>query len=61
VRGEDIVLGLPWLDAEQATLELGAERIFTLMGGIVIDNQVIERRPECLLLSSTKVQKLIRK
>jgi hypothetical protein len=31
------------------------------MDSIVIENQVIERRPECLITLSTKVQKLMRK
>jgi acyl-CoA reductase-like NAD-dependent aldehyde dehydrogenase len=38
----------------------GTEQRFTFMDGTVIDNQVIERRPECLVLSSTMVQKLTR-
>jgi hypothetical protein len=60
VRAADIVSGLPWLDDEHATLKFGAERLFTLFTkGIVIENQVIEIRPECALLSSTKVQKLM--
>jgi hypothetical protein len=52
-------MGLPWLDDEQATLKFDAERLFILMNGTVIENQVIERRPECLLLSSTKAQKFM--
>jgi hypothetical protein len=54
-------LGLPWLDDEQATLKFGAERLLALLDGTVIENQVIERRPERQLLSSTKVQKFMRK
>jgi hypothetical protein len=38
----DIDLGLPWLGDEQAALEFGTKRIFTLMDGTVIENQVIE-------------------
>jgi hypothetical protein len=30
------VMGLPWLDDEQATLKFGTERLFTLMDGQVI-------------------------
>jgi hypothetical protein len=31
-----IVMGLPWLDDEQATLKFGTERLFTLMDAQVI-------------------------
>jgi hypothetical protein len=51
LRAADIRLGLQWLDDEQATLKFDTERLFTLVDGIVIENQDIERRPECLLLS----------
>jgi hypothetical protein len=61
-RAADMVLGSPWLNDDQATLTFGTERlIITLMDGNVIKNQVIKRRTKCLLLSSTKVQKLMRK
>jgi hypothetical protein len=60
LRAADIVLGLPWLDDEQAGLKFGAERLFTLMDGTAIENQVIERHPECLLLL-TRVLKSMRK
>jgi hypothetical protein len=35
--------------------------VFILMDGTVVETTLEERRPECLLLSSTKVQKLMRK
>jgi hypothetical protein len=35
--------------------------VFTLTDGTAVETQLEERRPECLLLSSTKVQKLMRK
>jgi hypothetical protein len=52
---------LSWLDGEQATLQFCAERLFALMDGTWIEKQVIEQHPECLLLLSTWVEKLIRK
>jgi hypothetical protein len=57
----DLILGLPWLDDEQASLQFGTTRVFTLMDGHAMDTTLEERRLECLLLSSTKVQKLMRK
>jgi hypothetical protein len=33
VRVADMVLGLPWLDDEQASLKFGHVRVFTLMDG----------------------------
>jgi hypothetical protein len=54
-------MGLPWLDDEQAFLQIGSTRVFTLMDGTAVETTLEERRPECLLLSSTKVQKLMRK
>jgi hypothetical protein len=48
------------LDDEQATLQFGTTRVFTLMDGTYVETTLEERRPECLLLSSTKVQKLMR-
>jgi hypothetical protein len=61
LRAANIVLGLPWLDDKQATREFGADRLFTLRDGTIIENQVIERPPQCLLMSSTKAQKMMRK
>jgi hypothetical protein len=57
----DLVLGLPWLDDEQASLQLGATRVFTLTDGTSLETQIEERRHERLLMSSTKVPKLMRK
>jgi hypothetical protein len=54
-------LGLPWLDEEQASLQFGSTRVFTLMDRTTVETQEEERRPECLLMPSTKVQKLMRK
>jgi hypothetical protein len=31
--GADIVLGLPWLDDEHASLQFGTTHVFTLMDG----------------------------
>jgi hypothetical protein len=33
LRGADLVLGLPWLDDERASLQFGTTRVFTLMDG----------------------------
>jgi hypothetical protein len=56
-----MVLGLPWLDDEQASLQFGTTRVFTLMDSTTVETQIEERHPKYLLLSSTKVQKLMRK
>jgi hypothetical protein len=61
LRVADLVLGLPWLDNEHASLQLYASRVFTLMDGTSVETQLEERSPECLLMSSTRVQKLMRK
>jgi hypothetical protein len=61
LRTADLILGLPWLDDEQATLQFGTTKVFTLMDGRAVKTTIEERRPECLLMSSTKVQKLMRK
>jgi hypothetical protein len=61
LRAADLVLGLPWLDDEHPSLQFGTTRVFTLVDGIAVETQVEERRPECLLMSPTKVQKLMRK
>jgi hypothetical protein len=61
LRATNIVLGLPWLDDEQASLQFGTTRAFTLMDGIAVDTQLEERRPECLLMSSYKIQKRMRR
>jgi hypothetical protein len=61
LRVVDMVLGLPWLDNEHASLQFGTTRIFTLMDGTAVETQLEERRHECLLMPSTKVQKLMPK
>jgi hypothetical protein len=61
LRVADLIRGLPWLDDEQASLQFGSPRVFALMDGSTVETMLEERRPECLLLSSTKVQKLMRK
>jgi hypothetical protein len=61
LRDADLAMGLPWLDDEQASLQFGTTRVFTLIDGTTVETQLEERRPECLLMSSTKVQKLMRK
>jgi hypothetical protein len=61
LRAADLVMGLPWLDDEQASLQFGTTRAFTLMDGTALATLLEERRPECLLMSSTKAQKLMRK
>jgi hypothetical protein len=61
LRAADLILGLPWLDDEHASLQFGSTRVFTLMDGTSVETKLEERRHECLLMSSTKVQKLMRK
>jgi hypothetical protein len=63
LRAADLVLGLPWLDDVHAFLPFGTTRVFTLMdGGTTVETQIEEeRRHECLLMSSAKIQKLMRK
>jgi hypothetical protein len=61
LRAADLVLSLPWLDDEQATLQFGTTRVFTLIGGIAVEIQATERRHECQLMSSSKIQKIMRK
>jgi hypothetical protein len=61
LRAANLIMGLPWLDDEHASLQFGSTRVFTLMDGTSIETTLEERRPECLLMSSTKVQKLMRK
>jgi hypothetical protein len=60
VRAIDLILGLPWLDDEHASLQFGSTRVFTLMDGTTVETTLEERRPKYLLMSSTKVQKLMR-
>jgi hypothetical protein len=61
LRAADLIMGLPWLDDEHASLQFGSTRVFTLMDGTTVETTLEERRPECLLMSSAKVQKPMRK
>jgi hypothetical protein len=61
LRGADLIMGLPWLDDEHASLQFGSTMGFTVMDGTSVETQLEERRLECLVMSSTKVQKLMRK
>jgi hypothetical protein len=61
LRAADLVMALPWLHDKQASLQFGSTKVFTLMDGIAVETTLEERRPECLLMSSTKAQKLMRK
>jgi hypothetical protein len=61
LRAAGLIMGLPWLDDEHAYVQFRSTWVFTLMDGTTVETQLEERRPECLLMSSTKVQKLIRK
>jgi hypothetical protein len=61
LRDVDLMLGLPWVDDEQASLQYGTTRVFTLMDGTSIEVYTKERLHECLLISSGKTQKLMRK
>jgi hypothetical protein len=36
----DLVLGLPWLDEEQASLQFGTTRVFNPMDGIALETQI---------------------
>jgi hypothetical protein len=51
LRVVDMVLGLPWLDDKQASLQFGTTRVFTMMDGTTVETQTEERRHECLLMS----------
>jgi hypothetical protein len=45
LRAIDLVLGLPWLDDEQAFLQFGTKRVFTHMDGTPVDTRNEERIP----------------
>jgi hypothetical protein len=53
LRAADPIMGLPWLDDEQASLQFGTTMVFTRMDGTTMEIHLEERRHECLLLSST--------
>jgi hypothetical protein len=61
LRAADLIMGLPRLDDAHASLQFGSTRVFTVMDGTTVETTLEERRLECLLMSSTKVQKLMRK
>jgi hypothetical protein len=61
LRVANLVIGLPWLDDEQASLQFGTTRAFTLMDGTLVETHTEERLPECLLMSFGKIHKLMRK
>jgi hypothetical protein len=55
LRAADLIQGLSWLDDEHDYLQFGSTRVFTLMDGTAAETTLEERRPECLLMSSTKI------
>jgi hypothetical protein len=61
LRAMNIVLKLPWLDDEQASLQYGTARVFTMMDGTIVETETKEHRLECRLMAPTKVQRLMRK
>jgi hypothetical protein len=61
LRVADLVLGLPWLDDEQTSFQFGTTRVFTFMDYTTVVTQTYERIPKCSPMSSTKIQKLLRK
>jgi hypothetical protein len=54
LRVGDLVLGLPWLDDEEASLWFGTTRVFTQMDGTIEEIRTKNRRHECLLMSFLK-------
>jgi hypothetical protein len=54
LRVADLVLGLPWLDEEQASLQFGTTRVLTPMDGTAVETHIEERRPKCPLSAATK-------
>jgi hypothetical protein len=61
LRVVDVVFSLPWLDDEQTFFPIRHDTSFTLMDGTTVETQIEERRLECRLMSSGKIQKLMRK
>jgi hypothetical protein len=45
LRAADLILGLPWLDDEHASLQFGSTRVFTLMDGTAVETTLDEQRP----------------
>jgi hypothetical protein len=56
-----MVLGLPWLDNDQASLHVFPTRVSTLMNGTAVDITMEKRLLECVFMSPTKVHELMRK
>jgi hypothetical protein len=61
LRATNMVLGLPWLDDEQASLRFGTTRVVTLKDGNAVETRVEERRSYCFSMSFRRVQSLMRK
>jgi hypothetical protein len=40
LRAVDLILGLPWLDDEQASLQFGTTMVFTLINGTTVNTQL---------------------
>jgi hypothetical protein len=55
LRAAYVVLGLPWLDDEQASLHFGTTSAFTMMDGTTVETEIEERRMKCMLISSGKI------
>jgi hypothetical protein len=61
LRAAHMILSLPRLNDEQASLQFGTTRVFTLMDGTTVVTQIEDQRLECLLMSPSKVLKLMRR
>jgi methyl coenzyme M reductase subunit C len=61
LRAVDLILGLPWLDDEQASFQFGTTMVFIPLDGTALETQLKEQRLEFLHLSQAKVQELMRK
>jgi hypothetical protein len=44
LRAAHLVMGLPWLDDEHASLQFGNTRVFTLMDVTTVETRIEERR-----------------
>jgi hypothetical protein len=56
LRAADLVLGLPWLDDDHASLQSGTTCLFTQKDETAVETQIEERLPHCLLMSSCTIQ-----
>jgi hypothetical protein len=61
LRDAGLVLNLPWLADEQASLRFGTTRLITLVEGTTVEACTDGRRPKCLLMSPSTVHKFARK